>query len=90
MTLDQKQAAAQATQSQPPDANPSAANRTDRVNWRQRVRHVASRVIPVALTLGILLLVWQLYASRPDSDQQILPTPIAGPNFQGLGVVGTF
>jgi len=77
MTLDQKQAAAQAAQSQPPDANHSAANRTDRVNWRQLVRHVASRVIPVALTLGILLLVWQLYASRPDADQQILPTPVA-------------
>ena len=34
-------------------------------------------MIPVALAVGALLLAWQLYASRPDADQQILPTPIA-------------
>jgi NitT/TauT family transport system permease protein len=34
-------------------------------------------VIPVALAVGALLLTWQLYASRPDANQQILPTPVA-------------
>jgi ABC-type nitrate/sulfonate/bicarbonate transport system permease component len=31
----------------------------------------------VALAVGALLLLWQLYAGRPGGDQQILPTPVA-------------
>jgi ABC-type nitrate/sulfonate/bicarbonate transport system permease component len=34
-------------------------------------------VLPVALAVGALLLVWQLYAGRPGADQQLLPTPVA-------------
>ena len=74
MTLEQKQAPVQATQAQSPGA---AASPAHRASWRSRVGRIAGRVIPVALTLGILLLVWQRYASRPDADQQILPTPVA-------------
>jgi ABC-type nitrate/sulfonate/bicarbonate transport system permease component len=41
------------------------------------VRRAAGRALPVALAVGALLFAWQLYASRPDADQQILPTPVA-------------
>ena len=74
MTLDQKQAPAQPT---PPQSPGGAASPAHRARWRSRAGRIAERAIPVALAVGALLLAWQLYASRPDSDQQILPTPVA-------------
>jgi ABC-type nitrate/sulfonate/bicarbonate transport system permease component len=74
MTLDQKQAPLQPPQPQSPGAASSPAHRA---SWRSRAGRIAGRVIPVALAMGALLLAWQLYASRPDADQQILPTPVA-------------
>ena len=74
MTLDQKQAAVQTTQSQSPGATARPAHRA---NWQGRIGRAAGRAIPVALAVGALLLAWQLYASRPEADQQILPTPVA-------------
>jgi ABC-type nitrate/sulfonate/bicarbonate transport system permease component len=74
MTLDQKQAPAQATL---PQSSQAAANLAHRANWSSRAGRIAGRVIPVALAAGAILLAWQLYASRPDADQQILPTPVA-------------
>jgi len=74
MTLDQKQVPLQATQPQSPGATASPAHRA---SWGSRAGRIAGRVVPVALAVGALLLAWQLYASRPDADQQILPTPVA-------------
>src|SRR5205814_5948821 len=54
-----------------------AVIRARRGPWTNHLRRAAGRAIPVALTVGVLLLAWQFYASRPDGDQQILPTPIA-------------
>jgi NitT/TauT family transport system permease protein len=74
MTLDQRQIPTQAAEPLSPQATASPAYRAE---WRRRLRRAAGYAIPVALTLGALLLAWQLYASRPDADQQILPTPVA-------------
>ena len=74
MTLDQKQAPIQQAQARSPGG---AASPAHRASWGSRAGRIAGRVIPVALTLGALLLAWQLYASRPGADQQILPTPVA-------------
>jgi ABC-type nitrate/sulfonate/bicarbonate transport system permease component len=74
MTLDQRQIPTQAAEPLAPQATASPAYRAE---WRRRLRRAAGYAIPVALTLGALLLAWQLYASRPDADQQILPTPVA-------------
>ncbi len=49
MTLDQKQAPAQAAQPQSPEA---AASPAHRASWRSHVGRIAGRVIPVALALG--------------------------------------
>jgi ABC-type nitrate/sulfonate/bicarbonate transport system permease component len=73
MTLDQKRVPTQA----PPLAPQTVARPASRANWRRQVGRAGGRVIPVALALGILLIAWHLYASRPDADQQILPTPVA-------------
>ena len=74
MTLDQKHVP---TQAQPSLAPQVATSPAYRASWRSRAVRMAGHVIPVALALGILLIAWQLYASRPDADQHILPTPIA-------------
>jgi ABC-type nitrate/sulfonate/bicarbonate transport system permease component len=74
MTLDQQQIPAQAEESLAPGVVASPAHRA---SWRSRAGRIAGRVIPVALAVGALLLAWQVYASRPDADQQILPTPVA-------------
>jgi ABC-type nitrate/sulfonate/bicarbonate transport system permease component len=77
MTLDQRQVDAPLESGPEQTAASGAINHARRIVWRERVRRAAGRVIPVALAVGALLLAWQLYASRPDADQQILPTPVA-------------
>jgi ABC-type nitrate/sulfonate/bicarbonate transport system permease component len=77
MTLFQRQPPAPVIQPSEQGVAPIAVSPTDHAGWQERLWHIAGRALPVALAVGILLLTWQLYASRPDADQQILPTPVA-------------
>jgi ABC-type nitrate/sulfonate/bicarbonate transport system permease component len=80
MTLDQRRATARLESGPKHETRPDTRNPSRHTAWRRRLRTIAGRALPVALAVGTLLLVWQLYASRPGVDQQILPTPVAVSN----------
>lgn len=45
--------------------------------WWRVSRLTVAATIPALMLLAALVLLWQWYASRPDIDAQILPTPLA-------------
>jgi len=45
--------------------------------WWRVSRRTLTAIVPALVLLAALVLLWQWYASQPDIDAQILPTPLA-------------
>src|SRR6478672_8900180 len=45
--------------------------------WWRVSRLTLAAIVPALALLAALVLLWQWYASQPDIDAQILPTPLA-------------
>lgn len=60
---------------QPTSQDPTAHHVTTVRHWPALGRWAAA-ILPAPLLLLMLLLLWQLYASGPSIDQQLLPTPL--------------
>lgn len=43
----------------------------------QRMRRIGVAVMPAVIVLAALIALWQWYASQPEVDPQLLPTPLA-------------
>ncbi|HEU4783678.1 MAG TPA: ABC transporter permease [Ktedonobacterales bacterium] len=59
------------------DAEASVLSTRPAARWWRASRRMMAATIPALALLAALVLLWQWYASQPDIDAQILPTPLA-------------
>jgi ABC-type nitrate/sulfonate/bicarbonate transport system permease component len=55
-------------------AQPTGRRATALLGW---LRLIGSRAVPALVGFGVLIALWQWYASQPSIDPQLLPTPLA-------------